>query len=39
MIEGLVMKRKNAKLELGTTENNNAKSMVKARKATKSYKF
>lgn len=39
MIEGLVMKRKNAKLELGTTENNNAKSMVKARKATKSYRF
>ena len=39
MIEGLVMKRKNAKLELGTTENNNSKSMVKARKATKNYKF
>lgn len=39
MVEGLVMKRKTAKLELGTTENNNAKSMVKARKPTKSYKF
>lgn len=39
VVEGLVFKRKNAKLEMGTTENNNAKSMVKARKATKSYRF
>ena len=39
MIEGLVMKRKSAKLELGTTENNNTKSQVKARKSTKNYKF
>ncbi len=39
MYEGLVMKRKSAKLELGTTENNNSKSQVKARKATKNYKF
>lgn len=39
MVEGLVMKRKTAKLELGTTENNNSKSQVKARKPTKNYKF
>jgi ATP-dependent DNA ligase len=39
MIEGLVLKRKNAKLELGTSENNNIKSQLKARKPTKLYKF
>jgi len=39
VIEGIVFKRKNARLELGTTENNNAKSMVKARKPTKNYRF
>lgn len=39
MIEGLVMKRKNAKLELGTSENNNTKSQLKCRKATKNYKY
>jgi hypothetical protein len=39
MIEGLVMKRKNAKLEIGATENNNIKSQLKCRKATKNYKF
>ena len=39
MIEGLVMKRKNAKLELGTSENNNTKSQLKARKPTKNYKY
>ncbi len=39
MIEGLVMKRKNAKLELGSTENNNIKSQIKCRKATKNYKY
>lgn len=39
MIEGVVMKRKSAKLELGTTENNNIKSQVKCRKATKNYKY
>jgi ATP-dependent DNA ligase len=39
MIEGLVLKRKNAKLEIGNTENNNTKSQLKARKATKNYKF
>lgn len=39
MVEGLVMKRKSSKLELGTTENNNTKSQVKARKPTRNYKF
>ena len=39
VIEGLVLKRKKAKLELGTTENNNSKSQLKARKPTKNYKF
>ena len=39
MIEGLVMKRKNAKLEIGNTENNNTKSQLKARKPTKLYKY
>jgi len=39
MIEGVVMKRKNARLELGTSENNNIKSQLKCRKATKNYKF
>ena len=39
MIEGLVMKRMNAKLELGTSENNNTKSQLKSRKPTKNYKY
>ncbi len=39
MIEGVVMKRKSARLELGTSENNNIKSQLKCRKATKNYKF
>lgn len=39
MVEGLVMKQKNAKLELGVTENNNTKSQMKARKPTRNYKF
>jgi ATP-dependent DNA ligase len=39
MIEGLVLKRKSAKLELGSTENNNTKSQLKCRKPTKNYKF
>jgi len=39
MVEGLVLKRKTAKLEAGNTENNNTKSQLKARKATKLYKF
>jgi ATP-dependent DNA ligase len=39
MIEGLVMKRRNARLELGTSENNNTKSQLKCRKATRNYKY
>ncbi len=39
MIEGLVMKRSNAKLELGLTESNNIKSQLKCRKRSKSYKY
>ncbi len=39
MIEGLVMKRKNAKLEIGTSESNNIKSQLKCRKSTKNYKY
>lgn len=37
MIEGLVGKRLTAKLEMGTTENNNSKSQIKFRKPTKNY--
>jgi len=39
MIEGLVLKRMNAKLELGLKEDNNSKSQIKFRKATKNYQF
>lgn len=39
MIEGLVLKRKGAKLERGNTENNNTKSQLKARKPTKNYRY
>lgn len=39
MLEGLVMKRKNARLELGNSENNNTKSQLKCRKATRNYKY
>lgn len=39
MVEGLVLKRKNAKLEMGLTEGNNTRSQIKARKATKNYKY
>jgi hypothetical protein len=39
MIEGLVLKRKSAKLEVGSTELNNYKSQIKVRKPTKNYKF
>lgn len=39
MVEGLVLKRKNARLEMGNTELNNIKSQVKCRKPTKNYKF
>lgn len=39
MVEGLVLKRKSARLENGTTENNNFKSQIKVRKPTKNYKY
>jgi len=39
MVEGLVMKRKVAKLEIGSSVNNNIKSQLKCRKATKLYKY
>ncbi len=39
MIEGLVMKRKTARLELGVSELNNTKSQIKVRKPTKNYRF
>lgn len=39
MFEGLVLKRKSAKLEMGSTENNNVKSQIKVRKSTKNYKY
>jgi hypothetical protein len=39
MVEGLVLKRKSAKLEIGSSENNNSKSQIKVRKPTKNYKF
>jgi ATP-dependent DNA ligase len=39
LIEGLVLKRKNAKLEVGNTENNNTRSQLKFRKPTKNYKY
>lgn len=39
VIEGFVLKRKNAKLEIGNTENNNTKSQLKIRKPTKNYKY
>jgi ATP-dependent DNA ligase len=39
MIEGVVLKRANARLELGATEQNNVKSQLKSRKATKNYKY
>lgn len=39
MYEGLVMKRKNAKLELGTNEMNNVKSQIKCRRKTKNYLY
>ena len=39
LIEGVVLKRKNAKLEIGNSENNNSKSQIKSRKPTKNYKF
>lgn len=39
LVEGVVLKRKNARLEIGSTENNNSKSQLKSRKVTKNYKF
>jgi ATP-dependent DNA ligase len=39
LIEGLVLKRKNARLEIGNTEKNNTKSQIKSRKSTLNYKF
>lgn len=39
VVEGVVLKRKNARLELGSTELNNSKSQLKSRKATKNYRF
>lgn len=39
MLEGLVMKKKEAKLERGLTEGNNKLNMAKCRKETKLYKF
>ncbi len=39
VVEGLVMKRKNAKLEIGSSENNNIKSQLKCRKPTRNYKY
>jgi len=39
MVEGLVLKRRTARLEVGTSENNNSKSQIKVRKPTKNYKF
>jgi ATP-dependent DNA ligase len=39
MVEGFVMKRRNGKLEIGNTENNNSNSQIKFRKPTKNYKY
>ena len=39
MLEGLVLKRSNAKLEVGSSELNNSKSQIKCRKSTKNYKY
>ena len=39
MIEGLVLKKSNSKLEHGHSKNNNHKSQIKCRKETKNYSF
>ncbi len=39
MVEGLVLKRKTARLEAGTSELNNVKSQIKCRKSTLNYKY
>ena len=39
LVEGLVLKRKNARLELSNTERNNWRAQIKCRKPTRNYKF
>jgi hypothetical protein len=39
MLEGWVLKRRDAKLERGTREKNNVNSQLKCRKPTKNYDF
>lgn len=39
MIEGVVLKRANARLEVGASEQNNVKSQIKCRKPTLNYKY
>lgn len=39
MIEGIVMKRKNARLERAGSSDNNSRSQLKCRKVTKNYKY
>lgn len=39
LIEGVVLKRAGARLEVGNTENNNTRSQVKSRVPTKNYRF
>jgi ATP-dependent DNA ligase len=39
LIEGLVLKRKNSKLEIASGEKNNWRSQIKSRKPTKLYKY
>lgn len=39
LVEGLVLKRKNARLEMGNVEKNNWRSQIKCRKTTLNYKY
>jgi ATP-dependent DNA ligase len=39
MVEGLVLKRKTARLEAGNSELNNTRSQIKCRKSTLNYKY
>lgn len=39
IFEGLVLKRKDGKLENGTSSNNNTRTQIKCRKSTKNYNF
>jgi len=39
IIEGVVLKRANARLEVGASEQNNVKSQIKCRKSTLNYKY